>query len=144
MRLVVDASVLIAFVLPDEAEHLHATRFIAVCDLAGHHLILPALAWPEIAGNVARRRNDPSKAEIALLRISRLPRLKVLPLTDTFALAAARIAGRHSLRGADAVYVQTARTARASLVTLDSEMHRRAKAVVTTHTPAQWLRVHGP
>ena len=144
MRLVVDASVLIAFVLHDEAEHLNATRFIAVCDLAGHHLIPPALAWPEVSGNVARRRNDPSKAEIALLRISRLPRLKVLPLTDTFALAAARLAGRHSLRGADAVYVQAARTARASLVTLDGEMHSRAKAVVTTHTPAQWLRVHGP
>lgn len=143
MRLVVDASVLIAFVLPDEAEHRNATRFIAACDLAGHHIILPALAWPEISGSVARRRRDPAKGETALLRISRLPRLKVLPVTDSFALAAARIAGRHSLRGADAVYIQTARAARASLVTLDTEMHTKAKAILTAQTPAQWLRANG-
>jgi predicted nucleic acid-binding protein len=139
----VDASVLIAFVLPDEAEHLNATRVIAACDLAGHHIILPALAWPEISGSVARRRHDPSKAETALLRISRLPRLKVLPVTDAFALAAARIAGRHGLRGADAIYIQTARTTRATLVTLDGEMHAKAKAIVTAQTPAQWLRANG-
>ena len=105
MKLVVDASVLIAFVLPDEDEHPSASRFIAACDLLGHQIVLPALAWPEVAGSVARRRQDSAKVEIALLRISRLPRLKVLPVSDSFALAAARLAGRHYLRGADAVYI---------------------------------------
>ena len=127
-----DASVLIAFVLEDEAEHRNAMQFIAACDLAGHTIILPTLAWPEVSGNVSRRRQDPAKAEIALLRMSRLPRLKTVPLTDAFAAAAARLAGRHGLRGADSVYVQTARSSRAKLVTLDGEMLARAKAVVPT------------
>lgn len=143
MKLVVDASVLIAFVLPDEAEHQNALRFIAACELAAHTIIIPTLAWPEVAGNVSRRRQDPAKAEIALLRISRIPRLKVIPLPEPFALAAARLAGRHSLRGADAVYVQTARSVRAKLVTLDGEMLTRAKAVIPTQTPADWLLENG-
>jgi len=64
----------------------------------------------------------------------------VRALTEPFTLAAARLAGRHSLRGADAIYVQAARSSRASLVTLDGEMHIRAKEIVPTHTPAEWLR----
>ncbi len=143
MKIVVDASVLIAFVLPDETAHRAAARFIAACDLGRHHIILPSLAWPEVAGNVARRTQDPAKAEVAILRIARLPRLSVIALTDPFALAAARLAGRHSLRGADAIYVHAARHSRASLVTLDSEMHSRAKELVPTHTPAEWLKEMG-
>lgn len=143
MKIVVDASVLIAFVLPEETGHRTAARFIAACDLGGHHIILPSLAWPEVAGSVARRKHDPTKAEVAILRLTRLPRLSVLALTDPFTLAAARLAGRHSLRGADAIYVQAARHSRASLVTLDSEMHSRAKEIVPTHTPAEWLRELG-
>lgn len=143
MKLVVDASVLIAFALTDEAEHQNALHFIAACELAKHSIVLPTLAWPEVAGNVSRRRHDPAKAEIAVLRISRLQRLKLIPLSDSFALAAARLAGRHGLRGADAVYVQTARSTRANLVTLDGEMLTRAKAVVPTQTPAEWLLANG-
>ena len=143
VKLVVDASVLIAFALTDEAEHENALHFIAACELEKHTIILPTLAWPEVAGNISRRRQDPAKAEIALLRISRFQRLKVVPLSDPFALAAARLAGRHSLRGADAVYVQTARSSRATLVTLDGEMLTRAKEVIPTQTPAEWLHDNG-
>lgn len=139
MKLVVVARVLIAFVLTDETEHRNALHFIAACELEKHTIILPPLAWPEVAENVSRRRHDPAKAEIALLRISRLQRLKVIPLTDAFAVAAARLAGRHGLRGADSVYVQAARTERAKLVTLDGEMLERGQAVVSTQTPSEWL-----
>ena len=80
MKIVVDASVLIAFVLPEESSHRTAARFIAACDLGGHRIILPSLAWPEVAGNVARRKRDPAKAEVAILRLTRLPRLSGMAL----------------------------------------------------------------
>ena len=45
MKLVVDASVFIAFVIPEEKEHLTAARFISACVTGGHRIIIPALAW---------------------------------------------------------------------------------------------------
>lgn len=139
MKLVVDASVFIAFVIPEEKEHLTAARFISACVTGGHRIIIPALAWPEITGNVARRKNDPAKAEIAFLRLSRLPRIKVILLDERFTIAAARIASRLQMRGADAIYAATARKEKATLVTLDSEMRERAVNLLPTQTPTEWL-----
>ena len=44
-----------------------------------------------------------------------------------------------ALRGADAVYVATARHAGASLLTLDAEVRDRASGVVVVRTPDEWL-----
>lgn len=68
-------------------------------------------------------------------QIQRLPRFRLVPLDAALARLAASLASQYSLRGADAVYVATARRLKAPLITLDDEQLRRGQAVVTTAAP---------
>jgi predicted nucleic acid-binding protein len=64
-----------------------------------------------------------------------LPGLRLLPIDHLLAQAAAALAGRLRLRGADAVYVATAASLRLPLITWDVEQRDRAAAVVDVRTP---------
>lgn len=67
------------------------------------------------------------------------PQLVLYELDHRRAATAANIAALWALRGADAVYVATARDAGATLITLDREILERAVSVVPIQTPAQWM-----
>ncbi len=64
---------------------------------------------------------------------------KKYPLDRALALEAAEVAAICELRGADAVYVATARHAGATLLTLDAEVRDRAFGVIAVRTPAEWI-----
>lgn len=102
---------------------------------AGRRAIAPLQVLAEIAGAIARRTGQPELAEAAVNQIQRLPGLRLVPLDANLAKLAADLAGRHSLRGADAVYVATAQRLKVLRVTLDDEQLRRSRAVVTTLEP---------
>ncbi len=135
MKLVVDASVFLAFVIPEEKEHASASEFFAVCETEGHQILFPALALAEVAGGVARRKQDPHKAELAVMRMRRLTSVRFFPLTVEDSEAAGRLARRYFLRGADAVYCELSRRNKAPLITFDLEILDRIPA----HSPEGWL-----
>lgn len=66
--------------------------------------------------------------------------LSIHSVSESQGEAAAAIAARQFLRGADAVYAALARRLGTPLVTWDKELLERAAAVVPTLTPAGWLR----
>ena len=134
-----DASVFLAFSIPEETEHADAARFFAFCEAEGHDLLFPALAMVEVAGGVARRKRDPEKAAVAVSRMTRLAGVQFFPLTLESAESAGKLARRHFLRGADAVYCQLARDKKAPLITYDMEIGDRAQGVINVASPSAWI-----
>ena len=112
MKLVVDASVFLAFVIPEERDHAEAARFFARCETGSHEMLFPTLALLEVAGGVARRKRDSGKAALA---------------------------GRQFLRGADAVYCQLAHEHGAPLITLDLEIRDRTPGLLQVSSPRAWM-----
>ena len=105
-------------------------------------LVIPVLAWPEVAGALARRTGNPEDGREAVDIIRALPWIESIPLDQSLVHEAAKIAGARRLRGADAVYVALAAACREPLLTLDEEMLERARGVVEAFTPEQWLQTH--
>lgn len=143
MKLVVDASVFLAFVIPEEKEHGEAARFFACCETGKHQILFPALALAEVAGGVARRKRDPAKAALAVSRMQRLTGVKFFPLTEQSAGAAARLAANHFLRGADSIYCQLAREKAVLLITFDLELRKRAPGLMKVLSPKAWMESQG-
>lgn len=139
MKIVVDASVFLAFAIPEEKEHGEAARFFAYCETGKHQILFPTLAMAEVAGGVARRKHDPDKADLAVSRMQRFAGVRYFPLTEEASGAAAKLAGRYFLRGADAVYCQLAREKGVPLVTFDMEIRERLAGVVTALSPQSWM-----
>jgi len=139
VKIVVDASVFLAFAIPEENEHGEAAEFFAFCETAKHQILFPTLAMAEVAGGVARRKRDPGKADLAVSRMRRLAGARFIPLTEEAAGTAAKLAGRHFLRGADSVYCQLAREKRVPLVTFDLEIRERLAGLVTALSPQAWM-----
>jgi predicted nucleic acid-binding protein len=114
----------------------HLLQLLAV---QGRPIIIPNLALVEVAGSVSRTRRRPAKATAFVDTIVRLPHVTVVPLTADLAEAAAQLAARHALRGADAVYAAVALAAGCTLISLDGEHLARLRNVVPTLTPAAAL-----
>ena len=97
------------------------------------------LAWPEIAGAIARRTGDNELATAAVAFLNRQTWLEYVPLDEPLACRSIVIATEQRLRGADAVYVALASQRDGMFVTLDREMLERTPPTVTARTPADWL-----
>jgi predicted nucleic acid-binding protein len=126
VSLVVDASVIAFFVMPDEggdAEHPiydHLTK---------RRLIAPELYWYEIRNialkNLRRGRLPQSELEIILAAIEAFPiELK----TNRVGVAAAPLASKYALSFYDACYLALAIGERALLATLDASLARAARS----------------
>ncbi len=93
----------------------------------------------EVCATIARRTRDRSLAMAVGESTVAPPYLTLVPLDHALAAEAAEIAASCALRGADAVYVATARRGSATLLTLDAEVRERACGVIAVRTPAEWL-----
>ncbi len=144
MKVVVDASVFLAFAIPEEERHEEALRFFALCETGGHRPCFPALALAEVAGGVARRKRDSSKAALAVSRLLRIHEVIIVPQSLKSAQEAARLSGKHFLRGADAVYCQLAKHMNAPLVTFDLEIQQRSPKGLAVLSPGDWTKAQGP
>jgi predicted nucleic acid-binding protein len=123
--MVVDASVWVSALLPDDAHHA-ASRVWLVRQSSSTTLVVPALALPEVAGAIGRRTGLAARGEVALRRMTGVPGLRIVALDEALALSAARTAAQLRPRGADAVYVAVAQAHGLPLVTLDDELHDHA------------------
>jgi len=107
------------------------------CGAALHQ---PGLFVIEICATVARRTRNRALATEAGRITLEVPGLVVHALDHELAAEAAEIAAACALRGADAVYVATARRMDATLLTLDRELHERAQRTAAVRTPGEWCR----
>lgn len=131
MRLVVDASVIAFFVMPDEGgDRSHPFyRF-----LTRESLIAPDLYWYEIRNiavkNVRRGRLPKGELEIVLAAVEAFP-IELRPAASE--VDAVSLANRHALSFYDASYLALALSENARLLTLDRSLSRAAQAESVLH-----------
>ncbi len=127
MKVTLDASVWLAAMADDEREHARCAALVAALVEGRVALHQPGLFLIEVCATIARRTRDRALAMAAGEATLAMPLLTLHPLDHALAAEAAEVAATWALRGADAVYVATARQAGATLVTLDAEVRDRAE-----------------
>ena len=132
---VVDASVWVSRLVDSDVHHARCQTWLEKQASEGGLLVAPVLALAEVAGAISRRTNQPSLAHQAVKILLALPSLRLVSMDPSLAGLAAKLAGDHALRGADAVYAATASQLGLPLVTLDSEQLQRAQSIVSTSSP---------
>jgi len=133
--MVVDASVVVSRLVPHDVHH-EATRRWLLHHVANEGLLIaPTLLLAEVAGAVARRTGKARLARRAVAAVLRLPGLRLVPLDDALAAAAADLAGQLRVRGADAVYIAAAAALCVPLATWDLEQRERAAPVIDIFVP---------
>lgn len=140
--MIVDASVWVARFLDVDKHHAIAMACITTLLEHEHRLIIPVLAWPEVAGAIARRTGSAKDGQDAVDIIRALRWIESIPMDHSLAHKAAKIASSRRLRGADAVYVALAVARKEPLITLDTEMLGRAREITEVLTPEQWLQTN--
>ena len=140
MRVTLDASVWLAASSPREREHLPCATLVRRLLERRVALHQPGLFLIEVSASVARRTRDEAMALEAAGKARSMPGMVIHELTLAARTDATDVAARCALRGADAVYVTTARHAQATLVTMDREVRERAGTIVPVRTPAEWLK----
>jgi predicted nucleic acid-binding protein len=133
--IVVDSSVWVSRMVPQDAFHQVSRRWVANAVSSGETLIIPSLALAETAGAVARRTGRAALGRQSARWILRVPGIRVDPVDRAFALVASRLAADLMLRGPDAVFVALAYRFGVPLVTWDGEQASRASVLVTTLEP---------
>lgn len=133
--MVVDASVWVSRLVPQDLFHEQSRRWLAEHVAAGGLLVAPVLVLAEVGGAVSRRTGDAQLARRAVELLLRVPALRLVPLDPQLGQAAADLAGDLGLRGADAVYVATARALNLPLLSWDEDQRTRAGRVVAAYSP---------
>ncbi len=139
MKCVVDASVILAALIPNEMEHENSLQFLKMAEKLSVKLVCPCLMLIEIAAAIARVTQNEAKSQQAILKVKALPHLRSIAISSELAEKAIRVAQSCFLKGADSIYVALAMHESVQLVTLDKEMKQRASSVVTALTPAEWM-----
>ncbi len=130
--IVVDASVWVSRLVPQDSFHQQVCDWMAARRAENTLFISPAILLPEVAGAISRRTGAPGLAEQAVSALGRLPGLRLVEMERSLVSDAAGLAGQLGLRGADAIYVATARYLDLPLCTLDEDQARRAGYLVKT------------
>lgn len=139
MELVVDANVWLSAAGAHEPMHRESARFVEGAIERRAQFLLPALVLPEVAGAASRRTRRQESGAALAEHLRLLPRARFFELDEERSKAAAQLAGRLLVRGADAQYAALALERRATLVTLDGELLDRTASIVPCLTPTQWL-----
>ena len=139
MKVVLDASVLVARFVPADAAHDDGVRVVQTCATIEVRAIEPVILPAELAGAIARKTGKEHLASVAILQLNAYPWLSIRFADAVLMEKAVRLAARHALRGADAFYLAFAAEQRCPLVTLDGELISRAPNTITVLRPAEWL-----
>ena len=135
----IDASVHINALNENEAESVASQFFLALLERERIEMICPTLLVTEIAAALSRAFDDYEKGMAFAYAVRDLPNLILVPLDETLAIAAAELAARHRLRGADAAYAAVAKQYQTTLVTNDRQQLERLSGILPVMQPAQAL-----
>jgi len=136
---VLDASVLIAAVLPNEPFHADAKALMGHLIDEGAYIYLPSIAFAEVAAAISRGPGDEQLALAVVAEYGMRPDLHWIAVDLAPGDLATEIAAKQRIRGCDAVYVALAYAEQATLITLDGQQRERAPSAVPARTPAQAL-----
>ena len=134
---VVDASVWVSRLVPQDIQHAASRRWLEEQAAGGDLVISPTLLLAEVAGAISRRTRHGELAHQAVQVLLRLTELRLVPLDSRLGRMAAQLAAEIGLRGADAVYVATAHHLNVPLVTWDREQQVRADRLVAVQSPGR-------
>jgi predicted nucleic acid-binding protein len=123
---VVDASVWVARLVPQDAFHKSVRAWMETGRLAGTEFLAPALLLAEVAGAISRRTGEAGIAAQAIEHLEHLPGLRLVEMDRSLLDKAAHLAAELGLRGADSTYVAVASRLNLPLVTLDADQRDRA------------------
>lgn len=124
-RLTIDSSVIIASLLENESRHDEAVR---IWDdvIAGKNLaIMPYSVFVEVVAAVRRRTGSQELANDVKEELLKIENVSFVILDQKAAEDAADLAIQKSVRGMDALVMQTAREYETELVTFDDEMIKK-------------------
>ena len=129
-HIVVDASLWVARLVPQDVHYAQALTWMNAQRAAGVTFVSPALLLAEVAGAISRRTGDAQLANQAVQHITRLSGVSLVDMEQRLTRSAAQLAADWGLRGADSFYVATAHFLAISLITLDADQQERARNVV--------------
>lgn len=127
---VLDASLWVARLVPQDEFHETVKAWMAGQRAADMQFVSPSLLLAEVAGAVSRRTGSVALARKAVKELETLPGLRLVEMNNALLLEAASLAADLGLRGADSVYVATAKRLGVPLVTFDVDQRERAKAQI--------------
>lgn len=133
--MVIDSSVWTGGLLDQDVHHAASRGWLAQFLATGGRPIIPTLALAEVAGAISRRTGNVSLGQNALAAVLATPGLYIVPLSRALGEEAARLAYTYRLRGADAIFVATARQLGTPLITWDQEILNRASPVIPVIHP---------
>lgn len=132
--MIVDASVIAAFLEPTDVNHLRALEWFESLD-EDTVLYAPAIVLPEVASGLRRGRAT-AKDVLAALRIMEdEQQIALRPVTRALAQRAAELVAELGLHGCDAVYVALAEQRGEPLISLDRRQLERARGVIEAREP---------
>jgi predicted nucleic acid-binding protein len=126
---VLDASVWVARLVPQDEFHDAVKAWMKTWRKAGAQFVSPSLLLAEVAGAVSRRTTK-SLGRKAFRDLQSLPGLRITEMDSALMQEAAVLAAGLGLRGADSIYVASAKQLAVPLLTLDEDQKQRAKAAV--------------
>src|SRR5579883_745268 len=105
---VVDASVWVSRLVPQDVHHDVSRRWLDRYIAAGGRLVAPIMLFIEVAGAIARRTGQPTLAHQAIAHLRTVTQLHIVPVDMVVGRNASHLAADLQLRGADAIYVAVA------------------------------------
>lgn len=138
-RVTIDASVVVSASSSVEIASAVSRRLIELLVRDQAVIVVPTLIRPEMVAAVWRTTGDSIRAKDIDESFAILPGVIFQALDDRIADAAVEIAMTTGLRGADSVYVATARHFDATLITLDEEQRTRLPADMIALYPSEAL-----
>ena len=132
---VVDASVIVSIVNPDEPYHNQCRAWLNKVLLSGQKVYAPTIILAEVGAALSRGKRDQDLAQRAISLLSQETLIQLQPLPVEFGRRTAVISIEHRIRGCDAVYVALAEQLDTELVTLDNQQFERGSTVVVTKRP---------
>ena len=132
---VTDASIWVAFFVAADVNHVASRNWIDSHTRAGGMLVAPSILLTEVAAAISRRLGQPQLVLQVAGSLSRLTLLRIVQMDGQLMTEATAIAANYRLRGADAIYVATAKQLGITLLTWDAEQLARPASIITAITP---------
>lgn len=126
-RLTIDSSVIIASLLENESRHGEAMRIWDAVIEGGDVAIMPYSVFVEVVAAVRRRTGSEELAKEVKEELLKIENVSFVILDQRAAEDAADIAIQKSVRGMDALVMQTAKEYETELVTFDDEMIKKSQ-----------------
>lgn len=122
-------------VMPGEAQHESAQRFLRRAIRSGVTLHAPLVLSIEVGAVITRRTHDQTRAKLIVGDMLAMRLVTLYPLDTPRMLQSLRMSVALELRGADAMYAALAASLAMPLISWDNEHLTRAAAAITVYTP---------